>query len=129
LSANLDSTGATRQLDRRPDPNETVTPDNVTDPKALARLITRILKDVTTLKARWFPRRLDFEDIAVLHDGTTKYNLAHNFGARVRWWPVDWVGDASAVPILTRDPSSDENILVLRSYADGKVTVRVEPAG
>jgi hypothetical protein len=129
LSANFNAFGVARQLDRRPDPNETVTPDNVTDPKALARLLTRILKDLTTLKARWFPRRLDFEDVAVGFDGTTIYNLAHNFDGRVRWFPVDWVGDTSAIPMLARDSSSDDNILALRSYASGKVTIRVEPSG
>lgn len=128
-SAVILADGTTKQLDRRPELDETITPDKAKDPQALARLLTKFFRIVLRLQKAWTPDRIDYQDIAVGFDGVTLYNFAHNFGGRVRWWPVDWVGDTSAVPLLTKDASTTDSILVLRSYASGKVTVRVEAAG
>jgi hypothetical protein len=127
MSANIDSSGNVRQLDRRPDLDETITPDNVTDPKALARLLTKFFRIVVLLQRMWTPGRLDHQDRAVDGTGTTLYTFAHNLGGRVRWWVVDWTG--SAGPQLVKDVATDDNTLVLRSYVAGTVTVRIEAAG
>ncbi len=130
MSAVVPSNGKLRQLDSPAVPDEQITPDQVTDTDRIARLFMRILKDVAGLKRRYWPDRLDFEDVAVDATGTTLYRFPHGLGGRVRWWPVDWQGSLLTYnPALARDPSTDDNTLVLVSYAAGIVTVRIEAAG
>lgn len=117
-----------RQLDRTPEPDEQVTPEQMTDTSRLARLLMRILRDVARLKRRWWPEYIDHRDRVVDGTGTTVYRFPHGFGGRVNWWPIDWT-DGAAGPSLVRDASSDENTLVLVSHVAGTVTIRVEAAG
>lgn len=129
MSANLDTvTGKIRQLDGLAGPDEQVTPDQIEDKERAARLLMQILKDVASLKRRFWPKRMTFESKAVDATGTTKYRFKHGINARVRWWPVDWSG-ASAGPQLARHEDSDSNTLVLVSYASGTVALRIEEAG
>lgn len=129
VSARIDSTGRAFQLDSRADVDEQITEADAENPARVARLLTRILKDVASLKRRWIPRRIDFEDIAVDNTGTTKYRFSHRFGARVRWWAVDWQSASSAGESLRRHSDSDADTLVLVSHVSGTVSVRVEEAG
>lgn len=127
VSAIVTANGTVRQLDQAAEPDEQIQPDDVADTSRLVRLLMRMLRDITTLRRRWWPRCIDFEDIVVTGTGLVRYRLPHGFGQRVRWWPVDWSGAATSA--LSKDSTSDINTLVLISYAFGTVTVRVEEAG
>jgi hypothetical protein len=116
-------TGKSRQLDGRAAPEEIVTESDVSDASKLAKLLTRIVRDLAALRARFYPRRTDFEDVAV-GAGTT-HRLPHNLGGRVRWWVVDQSGAAA----ITKNASTDANVLVLDSAVACRVTIRVEEAG
>lgn len=133
MSAVVPTSGTVRQLDRQAEPDEQVDEEQVKDAPRLARLLMRILRDLALLKRRFWPGHIDHEDRVVDSTGTTKYRFPHGFGGRVRWWVVDWqVGSAfklSYSPSLSRHTDSDDNTLVLVSYVDGTVTIRVEEAG
>ncbi|MER3466186.1 MAG: hypothetical protein C4340_03215 [Armatimonadota bacterium] len=126
--------GKIRQLDRRAEPSELVTREQVMDPARLVRIVMDILRDVARFKRRWHPRRIDFEDVVVDSTGRP-FRLPHGFGGRVRWWVVDWRSTAGNAPKIetAKDadgkPLSDDRTLVLRSLADGTATIRVEEAG
>lgn len=126
-TATIKSDGTVRQLDGRPEPDEGITDAMVKDPKALARFLSRLLRNVYRLMRLWRPRSLDFEDKAVDATGTTVYSLPHNFGGRVRWYVVDWTG--SAAYALSKSTSTTDNTLELVSYVAGTATIRVEEAG
>lgn len=128
MSAIIPRNGPVRQLDRKAEPDEQITPEQAKDPERVSRLFMSILRDLATLKRRWAPRRIDFEDRAVDATGTTLYQFTHNFAGRVRWLIVDWQASSGA-PSLRRHSSSDGNTLVLVSSVAGTVTVRVEEAG
>jgi hypothetical protein len=128
MSANIPKNGRPRQLDRAGDAEEQITPEQAQDFERLSRLLTGILKDIASLKRRFWPQRIDFEDIDIDNTGTTLYRFPHGLGGPVRWWPVDWAG-AAAGPQLVRDASTDANTLVLVSYEAGTLTLRVEEAG
>jgi hypothetical protein len=116
-----------QQLDKLPEPDEVITPEDVQDVDRVARLFARILRDIARLTRAWKPRRVDYEDRSVDSTGTTKYRLEHRFGGRVRWWPVGWSG--AAAPALSEHADSDTNTLVLTSTSAGTVTIRIEEAG
>ena len=128
MSAIIPLNGKVRQLDRRAEPDELVTEDQARDPKRVARLLAQLLRDVASLKRRFWARHIDFEDRTVDATGTTPYRFPHGFNGRVRWSVVDWVS-ASDGPRMARDTTSDANTLVLVSYEAGTVTIRVEEAG
>ena len=127
MSANVPLNGSPRQLDRRPEPPTQVTEEQAADAGRLARLLMTLLRDTALLRRRWMPHRLDYEDRAVDDTGTTKYRFTHLFGARVRWWVVDWDGAAS--PALTKDADTTDDVLVLTSTSAGTMTLRIEEAG
>jgi hypothetical protein len=114
------------QLDRSAQPDELVTEDDASDAPKLARLLGRVLKDVASLKRRWVPRRIDFEDRVCGTAGAT-LSLRHGFTGRVRWYVIGWSG-ATAAPALAESTTSDST-LVLQSYVAGTATIRVEEAG
>ena len=114
------------QLDRAAEPDELVNESDVQNASWLARRLVVMLKDIATLKRRFWPRRIDFEDRVVDSSMVTQYRFTHNFGGRVRWWPVDATGDP---PFLARHSASDNNTLVLISNSACTVTIRVEEAG
>lgn len=120
--------GNVRQLDRPAEPDERVTEEQVKDASRLSRIVMSLLKDVSMLRRRWSPRTVEHEDRAVDNTGTTLYRFPHNFGARVRWYVVDWSG-ATAGPRLVRNAATDTNTLVLVSYTSGTLTLRIEEAG
>lgn len=120
-------TGKSRQLDRKPQPDEQVTEEDAADAPKLARRLTQQQKDIVELQQPFVPRRIDFEDITVDATGLVRYRFVHRFGGRVRWWVVDWSGGAGAA--LLRDGQTDANVLVLVSVSAGVATVRVEEAG
>jgi hypothetical protein len=128
VSARIAETGTVYQLDRKAEPDEVVTEEDVKDAGKLSRLLMRLLRDVATLTRRFAPKRTDFEDRAVVSG--TPLRLPHNFDARVRWWVVDWrpttPGD---VPVFEKSSSTDTRTLVLDVGNSGRVSVRVEVAG
>ena len=128
MSAIVGLTNVVRQLDSSVQQDEVVTPADAADATKLSRLFTRLLSDVADLRRRFAPRWVEFEDRVVDATGTTLYRFSHNFDGRARWWVVDWSG-ATTEPRLVRQPTSDNNTLVLVSYAAGTVTLRVEAAG
>jgi hypothetical protein len=139
VSANIDNEGNVSQLDAKPEPDETITEDAVKDPKRLAEFLLRLFRDVSTLKRKWVPSRLDFQDLVVSGTGVSPVNatFTHNFAGRVDWWCVSLSQFGSvtepiiqeAVDSVTGAPLSDENNLVLSFYFSARVTIRVEPAG
>ncbi len=128
MSANFPLRGPVKQLDRRAEPEEQITEDQATEPPRVARLLMSLLRDVATLKRRWWPRRLDFEDRAVDSTGTTLYRFEHRLGGRVRWWVVDWQSSVGS-PWLNRDATTSNDVLVLVSLVSGTATIRIEEAG
>jgi hypothetical protein len=128
VSARIDSAGNVHQLDRPAEPDEILTEEDVQDAPKLARLLVRILKEVTTLRRRFWPRRTDFEDRTVSNG--TDLRLTHRFNSRVRWWVVDWVAETPGnAPQFETSADTDLNTLVLVVWNNGKVTIRVEAAG
>lgn len=113
-------------------PNDTISVDDVDDAPTLARILAGMFASLSMLLSRWYPRRTDYEDIAVSTAGAI-VQLQHNFNGRVRWWVVGWVSTGTAAPVL-RESSlagsiTDANTLYLQSYVSGTATVRVEEAG
>lgn len=127
MSAIVDRNGRVRQLDRRTEPDEVIPPEDAVDGLKLSKLLIRILRELATLRRRWWPQRTDFEDVVLDATGTKTFRLTHGFTGRVRWYVVDWTGAAAPAP--RRDPSSDLNTLVLTSTSAGTATIRVEEAG
>lgn len=126
-AAVVDKEGKIRSLVSVREPEREVTEDQVTKPTVLARLLKRLVGDLTALGRRPSPRRIDFEDVDVVGDGATVYLFPHGLAGRVRWWVVDCVGDAAA---LHRDEeSSTDDVLALLSNAAATVTVRIEEVG
>lgn len=126
--AKISSSGKVTPLGPRPAPDVSVAAEDVQDPSRLAQFVSSIFREIASLKARWYPRRIDYEDVAVGNSGTVQ--LAHGFAGRVRWWVVDWQPTlAGKVPVLARDAATDANTLVLISAMGGVATIRVEEAG
>lgn len=125
----ITSTGAVKQLDGKAEPDQQVTEADVQDAPKLARLLTSLLKDVATLRRRFRPRRVDFENITCSAGGVT-FPLQHRFGGKVRWWVVEWqITGGSGAPILQTWTGTDSNTLVLWSDKAGIATIRVEESG
>jgi hypothetical protein len=138
MSAVIDRNGTVRQLDRRAEPDEQVTPDQVANIGRMARLLMRMLKDLALLKRRFFPKRIDHQDRDVDDSGTVKHRFAHNMGGRVRWWVTDvtsltpvTIGLSTVYipPALVQHSDTDDNTLVLVSYVASTLTLRIEEAG
>lgn len=128
MSARINSAGKVYQLDRPAEPDERVTEEDLRDAPKLARLLTRLLKDVAVMRRRFQPETLDFEDRAVISGDALR--LTHGLNARVRWSIVDWTpttpGDAA---LFEKDASTDLKTLVLLVGNSGTVSIRVELAG
>ncbi len=132
MSANVTADGVVRQLDRRPEPDENLTESNVTDPRLLTRFLLRLFRDVSTLKRRWAPARIDFRD--VVSTGTamapTAVSLTHSFGAPVVYWIVRTTNlGAGSLKIAEELSTSTDNRLDLNLYITGTMTIRVEESG
>ena len=126
VAAVVSAMGKLRSLVVTKEPDRELTSDDVQEPKTLARMLMRIVRDVAQLERRPCPRRLDFEDIEVNGDGITVYDFPHGFGTRVRWWVTDCeVTDGT----LVRDSTTNDETLRLISNSTGTVTVRVEEVG
>jgi hypothetical protein len=128
VSARITSAGKVYQLDRAAEPEEVVTEADAGDVTKLSKLLMRVLKDVATLKRRFVPRRIDFEDRTVLSGDIMR--LDHGFDSRVRWWVVDW--DAATpgdIDLFIKQTSTNTKTLVLMASNSGTVTIRVEEAG
>jgi hypothetical protein len=76
-------------LDRQTSNDETVTEHDVQEPPKMARLLTRLVRDVRSLVGERAPRRQDFEDVTVGGAGDV-VRLPHSFKNRVRWSVVGW---------------------------------------
>jgi len=130
VSANFNKAGAVQKLDVQVEPSETIDDLDVADPVVLSRTLTRIMKDIATLKQVWAPRRIDFEDVVFDDSGTVPHRFRHGLGGRVRWFVVDWTGSgATTAAALARHSDTDANTLVLVSLAEGVGTLRVEASG
>jgi hypothetical protein len=127
MPARIDRAGKVHQLDRPAEPDELVTEEDVKDAPKLARILVRILKDIATIKRRFWPRRTDFEDREVTSGDTLR--LPHNFNARVRWWVVDWIPTTPGdIPVFERSATTTTRVLALDVGNSGLVSVRVEVA-
>jgi hypothetical protein len=128
MSANIDfPTNKTRRLDRIPEARAPITEEDVSSATTLARLLDRLLRDLSRLLGLWRPRRLDFERVPLDATGTVKTRLEHKFGGAVRCWVVSWDGAAS--PNIRPHADTTAHTLVLTSTSDGTATIRVEEAG
>lgn len=129
MAARVDKAGNVYQLDRPAEPDERVTEEDVQDADKLSRLLMRVLKDVAGIKRRFIPRRIDFEDRAVV--AGTPLRLPHGLNARVRWWVVDWIPTSPTdSPVFERNATDTTvNTLVLDVGNPGTVTIRLEVAG
>lgn len=77
-------------------PDVVVRPEDIQDTSKLAKILERLLSNVATLKALWYPRRIDFEDVDVGSDGAV-VRLSHGFRDRVRWSVIGWRENASPI--------------------------------
>lgn len=128
-AARVASTGEIKQLGTKPTPDEVITEEDVKDTSKVAKLFVRILREIADLKRRWAPRRIDFYDLAVGNTGAV-LRLQHNFNGRVAWWVIDHqISGAAGAYILQRSTATTANELVLLSYKDAVVSVRVEEVG
>jgi hypothetical protein len=127
-SAVINSDGDVRQLDTRAGEPIVITSEDVKDDEKLARLLQDALRELAALRRRFAPRMIEFEDQAVTAGQALR--VTHNFGGRVRYWPVDWrpttPGDA---PLFDKSTSTDEDTLVLTVGNAGTVTILVREAG
>lgn len=130
VSAIINRSGAVRQLDKQGEPPERVTPEQWADAPRMTRLMTDVLRQLVVLQRRFWPLRLDYEDVAVDDTGTTVYRFPHGFGGRVRWWVVDWQANGSLFDhSLSKHSSSNDDTLALVSFTPGTMTLRIEEAG
>lgn len=117
------SVGALPGLDVRD-----VTDEVVRDPKRLLDLLRKLFQICLSLVDDRRPDFIDYEDYSVA--GTTgtpqQYRFAHQFGARVRWYAVDWVSGSATGPLLRKHADTTADVLVLESMAVGILTLRVE---
>ncbi len=127
-AAKIDATGKVTTLGPSASADASITDDDVKDATKLARLLGTLLASVSALRARWYPRRLDFEDIVTPGTGDAIV-LQHNFGGRVRWWVVDWASGVAAAPGLIKSAATTASTLVLTSSGAGTATIRVEESG
>ena len=133
-AAKVGSDGKVIALGPRSSPNDAVSIDDVQDKTKLARLLGKLSDIAAMLVARWYPRRIDFQDV-VLGTFGTPVTLQHNFGGRVNWWVVDWITTSNAAPVLVRRDGTagvgitTNDTLALGSYVAGTATIRVEEAG
>lgn len=119
--------GPPRSLVSSREPDEEVTDQQLSEAGYMVRLFMRILREVSALRRRFVPSRIDFEDRAV---GTGTYeSFAHGFGGRVRWWVVDAAGTTPELIRIDPDTLTDKNTLVLYSGQATTCTIRVEEAG
>ncbi len=126
MSANLRG-DMMQPLDRRAEPEEQISEEQISDAGRMSRLLMTILRGLKEIQRRWSPQRLDFEDLSFDATGTATFSLPHAFSGRVRYWVVEWVGAAS--PNVRRHASSTPDVLVLTSTSTGVATIRVEEAG
>lgn len=128
-AALIDSAGKVRVLDGKAGPDETVTEEHAKDPARVARILIRILATIAALKRAFSPKRIDYEDVAVLGSGAL-VQLQHGFGSRTRWWVIGWQSGGTAAPIFIESTAlTTASTLVLQSYVAGTVTLRVESSG
>lgn len=128
MSARIDQAGKVYQLDRQAEPDEAFSEEDAKDAKKLSRVVFYLLRDVATLKRRFWPKTIDFEDREVLSGDALR--LTHKLGARVRWWVVDWQPTAPTdSPVFERSSATTLDVLVLDVGNPGTVTIRVEVAG
>lgn len=88
-AARVDASGNVTLLDRPPQPDETITPEDAADQPTLARTLSKLLKDVASLLRRANAKRIDFEDVIVGANGAS-VKLPHHFDGRARWSVVGW---------------------------------------
>ncbi len=133
MSANISGSGEVTQLDGPAEPDESLTEKNVQEPKMLARFLLRIFRDLSVLKRRWSPRRIDFQDIVSTATDIAPQDLTleHGLNTGVVWWPVRVVFTTGTivVPYIYELPTSTANILRLRIYYPSTLTIRIEEAG
>ena len=139
MSARITKDGTVLQLDRRPEPDEHISADTVQDKVRLSKFLLQLFLEVSKLRRRWWPERLDFEQ-TVTGDGTTPHTivLRHGFGGPVTWWvvrvtnastDVTGLSTTAIAPFVTESSSSDDNALYLTFYYSADVTIRVEQSG
>lgn len=134
MSVNIDASGNKRRLDRPAEPDENLSESDLESPSKVVQLFLRLLRDVATLRRRWWPRRIDLEDRVVGNLGNAEpIRFPHGLDGRVRWWVVDWLpavtGNTYILERAEGQGLSDNNTLVLYSSEEGEITLRIEEAG
>lgn len=125
-------TRQSRSLDAPSQPEEAVRESDVADVGSLTRLLSRILRDIGSLKRRFAPRVITFVNLDVDDTGTTVYRLVHKFGGPVAWWPVGWSSTdllAPDGPSLVESGAPSVDVVSFVSYVNGRVAIRVEELG
>lgn len=121
-----------KQLDSRPQPDEVVTNEDVADAPKLARLLTRILSELAALRRAWSPRVITFRDIVSTGTNVSPQTvrLTHGFGSAVEYEVVDIANPGVVnVTLVSRDSTSDANVLVVKVYFAATIAIRVTEAG
>ena len=125
----VDAAGKITQLGSKPAASVDVTEDDVSGIPKLARLISGIMADIATLRARYYPRCHDFEGVVCGTIGATTALLEHGFGGGVRWWIVNWTGASAGPSLVEYAAGTTATTIQFQSYVAGTATVRVEEAG
>ena len=139
MSANIEEDGTVKQLDRRPEPDEHITADTVQDKVRLSKFLLQLFREVSALKRRWAPNRIDFRK-TVSGSGASPQTVTvqHNFKAPVVWWIVKatkgttttvGLGTTAVMPLVVEQDDSTDTTLVLKFYYSAVVTIRVEESG
>ncbi len=130
MSAVIAKTGEVRALDGKAGPPVNVTTEDVQDPATLARMLQDARRELAELRRLWRFRPRFYKDLAVDGTGTTVYQVAHNFGGGVFWWPVKWSPSVAGTEVrISEHADTDESTLRFVSGAAGTVTICVVGEG
>ena len=110
---------------------QNVSEADVGDPKKLAETLRLALARISELEAQVPGSGVEFE--VTLPTGGSTVSLAHGLSGPVRYYVTQWghgnnTYSPMAAPVLARDDTSTDDVLVLRSFVAGNAIVRVEPA-
>jgi len=114
MTAAIESDGTVRPLDGKAAPDAIVTEDDVQEPSKLAKILTRVIREIAGLKRQFVRERIDFEDVEI--SSSKSVMLAHGFGGRVRYSIGAWSAAGGLPPVLATSSSTDNDTLVLDAY-------------
>lgn len=95
------------------------------DPKRLSEVLRELQGRMGALESKGPPESIEY--VLDVGAGGAITRVYHGLSSSIRWYITTWVGPAGAY-ILVQDESSDTNYLALRSYASGRIVLRIEPS-